>query len=205
MVLNFLPQDMVGRPWKIGNITIFWLLACWSWRHNSGAEELSGSCPVKDFQPNRGCPLRWRHNERDCVSNRQPHDCLPKRLFRHKSKKTWKLRVFGLCEGNSPVTGEFPAQRASYAENVFICWRHHDGFSGTPGFESRPLQRKTTSLLLLGKHYLVPAHNQNLPTNMYTCVCEVSSFISLAITPVPTNRDLATHEIVSELHPHWYR
>ena len=25
-------------------------------------------------------------------------------------------------------TGEFPAQRASYAENVSIWWRHHVGF-----------------------------------------------------------------------------
>ena len=41
-------------------------------------------------------------------------------------RKTSKLRVTGLCEGNSPVTGEFPAQRASYAENVSIWWRHHD-------------------------------------------------------------------------------
>ena len=31
--------------------------------------------------------------------------------------KTSKLRVTGLCEGNSPVTSEFPAQRASNAEN----------------------------------------------------------------------------------------
>ena len=30
-------------------------------------------------------------------------------------KGTSKLRVTGLCEGNSPVTGEFPAQRASNA------------------------------------------------------------------------------------------
>ena len=37
-----------------------------------------------------------------------------------------KLRVTGLCEGNSPLTGEFPAQRASSAENVSIWWRHHD-------------------------------------------------------------------------------
>ena len=28
--------------------------------------------------------------------------------------------------GNSPVTGEFPAQMASNAENVSIWWRHHD-------------------------------------------------------------------------------
>ena len=27
---------------------------------------------------------------------------------------------------NSPVTGEFPTQRASNAENVSIWWRHHD-------------------------------------------------------------------------------
>ena len=36
------------------------------------------------------------------------------------SKKTSKLRVTGLCAGNSPVTGEFPAQMASNAENVSI-------------------------------------------------------------------------------------
>ena len=40
------------------------------------------------------------------------------------SKKTLKLRVTGLCAGNSPVTGEFTAQRASDAENVSISWRH---------------------------------------------------------------------------------
>ena len=51
--------------------------------------------------------------------------CLLNRLFRRRSKKTSKLRVTGLCEGNSPVTGEFPTQRASNAENGSIWWRHH--------------------------------------------------------------------------------
>ena len=69
--------------------------------------------------------LRWRHNKRDGISNHQPHDCVLNRLFRHKSKKTSKLCVTGLCEGNSPVTGQFPSQRASKAENVSIWWRHH--------------------------------------------------------------------------------
>ena len=41
-------------------------------------------------------------------------------------KNTSKLRVTGLCAGNSPVTGEFSAQMASNAENVSIWWRHHD-------------------------------------------------------------------------------
>ena len=63
--------------------------------------------------------LHWRHNGRDSVSNHQPHDCLLNRLFRRRSKKTSKLRVTGLCGG------EFPAQMASYAENVSIWWRHH--------------------------------------------------------------------------------
>ena len=45
---------------------------------------------------------------------------------RHRSKKTSKLRVTGLCARNSPETGEFPAQRASNAENVSIWWRHHE-------------------------------------------------------------------------------
>ena len=69
--------------------------------------------------------LRWRHNGPDSVSNHQPHDCLLNRLFRRRSKKTSKLRVTGLCVGNSPGTGEFPAQMASNAENVSIWWRHH--------------------------------------------------------------------------------
>ena len=57
--------------------------------------------------------LLWRHNGRDSC------------LFRRRSKKTPKLRATGLCAGNSPGTGEFPAQMASNAENVSIWWRHH--------------------------------------------------------------------------------
>ena len=67
--------------------------------------------------------LQWRHNEHDVVSNHQPHDCLLNRLFKCRSKNTSKLHVTGLCEGNSPVTDEFLAQRASNAENVSILWR----------------------------------------------------------------------------------
>ena len=75
-----------------------------------------------------GNALRWRHNGRDGVSNHRRLGCLLNHLFMRRSKKTSKLRVTGLCEGNSPVTGEFPAQKplkASNAENVSIWWRHH--------------------------------------------------------------------------------
>ena len=70
--------------------------------------------------------LQWRHNEPNSVSNHQPHYFLLNYLFRRRSKKTPKLCVTGLCEGNSPVTGEFPLQKASNAENVSIWWSHHD-------------------------------------------------------------------------------
>ena len=66
--------------------------------------------------------LQWHYNERNGVLNHRRIDC----LLRCRSKKTTKLRVTGLCDGNSPVTDEFPSQRASYAENVSIWW-HHDG------------------------------------------------------------------------------
>ena len=72
-----------------------------------------------------GMSSLWRHNRCDGVSNHQPHNCLLNRWFMRRSKKTSKLRVTGLSAGNSPVTGEFPAQMASNAENFSIWWRHH--------------------------------------------------------------------------------
>ena len=70
-------------------------------------------------------PLQWRHNGHYGISNHQPHHCLLNPLFRRKWKKTSKLRITGLCAGNSPMTGEFPTQMGSNAENVSIRWRHH--------------------------------------------------------------------------------
>ena len=70
--------------------------------------------------------LLWRHNWRDGVSNHQPRDCLLNRSFRRRSKKTSKLRVTGLCVGNSPVTGEFPHKwpvtRKMFPFHYVIVW-----------------------------------------------------------------------------------
>ena len=60
-----------------------------------------------------GRVLQWCHNGRDGISNHQRHNCLLNRLFGGRSKKTSKFRVTSLCVGDSPVTGEFPAHRAS--------------------------------------------------------------------------------------------
>ena len=87
--------------------------------------------------------LQWRHNGCDGIANHQPHDCLFNCLVRRRSKKTSKLRVTGLCAGNSPVTGEFPAQMASNAEKVSIWWRHHDS-NNYNLFESHIFKIKAT-------------------------------------------------------------
>ena len=70
--------------------------------------------------------LQWRHNGPDGVSNHQPHHCLLSRLSGRRSKKTSKLRVTGLCAGNSPGTGGFPAQMTRNTENISIWWYRHD-------------------------------------------------------------------------------
>ena len=77
--------------------------------------------------PERAWALQLRHHKGDGVSNHQPHDRLLNRLFRRRSKEISKLCVTGLCGENSQVTGEFPAQRASNAENVSSWWRRHRG------------------------------------------------------------------------------
>ena len=65
-------------------------------------------------------PLEWRNKKRDGVSNPRHVGCLLNRLFRRRSKKRSNLRVTGLCEGNSTVTGKFPSPRDSNAENGVI-------------------------------------------------------------------------------------
>ena len=115
--------------------------------------------------------LQWRHNGHDSVSNHQPHDCLLNRLFRRRSKKTSKLRVTGLCEGNSPGTGEFPAQMASNAENVSIRWRHHVSWARLVKLLPREWHRTPS---MIGSHWfrqwlgVVQSRIKPLPEPMLT-------------------------------------
>ena len=69
--------------------------------------------------------LQWRRNERDGVSNRWCLDCLFNPLFRHRSKKTSKLRVTGLCEYHVVVSpNNEPVARWMFP----FWWLHHDMF-----------------------------------------------------------------------------
>ena len=78
-----------------------------------------GSCSYPIPLSHNSSELHWRHNECDGVSNHRRLNYLLKRLFRCRSNKTSKLHVSALCEGNSPVTGEFRAQRVSSSEKKF--------------------------------------------------------------------------------------
>ena len=58
--------------------------------------------------------LLWCHNGHNSVSNHQRLYCLLNRFYEHRSKKTSKLRVTGLCAGNSPGTSKFPVTRKMF-------------------------------------------------------------------------------------------
>ena len=73
----------------------------WLIRHAISSQlqkQLSCTC----YNIHQNWSLWCSHNDHDSVSNHQPHECLLNRLFRRRSKKISKLRVTGLCVGNSP-------------------------------------------------------------------------------------------------------
>ena len=115
--------------------------------------------------------LQWCHNEHDGLSNHRHLDCLLNHVFRHRSKKTPKLRGTGLCEGNSPVTGEFPTQRASNAENVSSWWRYSDSlYSGSEHsqFNSPRLVKREAGFPTHGGRWLAPTNYDALMTHHTT-------------------------------------
>ena len=73
------------------------------------------------------------------VSDHGRLDC----LFRRRSTKTSELCVTGLCDGNSSVTGEFPAQMAS------------NGFHLMTSSWFMVNDNKTESLIVGRKHFVM--------------------------------------------------
>ena len=128
----FLPYKTVGHVLLVAIAGTSFLMKADTGKFHVRVPDLQTSCrdlTIWQLYPDsRPTTLHWRHNGRDRVSNHRHPDYLLHLLFRCRSKKTSKLRVTGLCEGNSPETGEFPSQRASNAENVSIWWRHHGAY-----------------------------------------------------------------------------
>ena len=132
--------------------------------------------------------LQWRHNGLDSVSNHQPLDCSLNCLFRLRSKKTSKLHITGLCEGNSSVTGEFPSQKASNAEKVSIWWRHHEII-------------RWYLYYITAVFYAMPWYNEYRRCQLYTKACLCFSWQRLPATcaalTVEKQNKLYTHNYVS--------
>ena len=102
-----LNKRLSKQPWGWWFETLSWSL----WRHRNewnshGRHGQYSILILNSINPRRNTTtcesLLWRHNDHDGVSNHQPHGCLLNCLFRRRSKKTSKLRVTGLCVGNSP-------------------------------------------------------------------------------------------------------
>ena len=101
----------------------YWIVFSWSF-----ASQPAWNWHILSTFPFQSATLHWRYFEHDGVSNHLPHDCFLSRLFRRRSKKNQSSASLVLCE-EFTGTGEFPTQRASYAENVSIWWHHHDYMS----------------------------------------------------------------------------
>ena len=114
--------------------------------------------------------LQRCHNERDGVSNYQRIDCLLNRLFRGRSKKTSKLHaILVFCEGNSPVLGGFPWQRASNTENILTWWRHHD---------NRMAQNKRVHIISIKLKLPLPC-NMLYNKNLYNTILTIKFYSKL--------------------------
>ena len=58
-----------------------------------------------EWKSSINCPLQWRHNERNDVSNHHPHDCILNRLFKAQIKENTKAPRYW------PLRGEFTGER----------------------------------------------------------------------------------------------
>ena len=121
-------------------------------------------------------------------------------LFRRRSKKTPKLRVTGLCAGNSPGIGEFPAQMASNAENFSIRWRHHVYCYFYSPANFLITQHTVTNIKATGHWILFLASNQMCLSqiiNMYVWGMIISLIRIRYFKPVLSNQCSNSHITVS--------
>ena len=94
------------------------------WRYPAKSRGIEGWASPTACRLTFSHSLQWSHNKRDGVSDHRGFDCLLSRLFWCRSNKTSKL-----FEGNPSVTGGFPSQMVSNAENASLRWRHHGLFA----------------------------------------------------------------------------
>ena len=108
--------------WTISDKTVFGLHVEWFPSHVTHDESYQPKI-FPNYCPFVGGFLHYNDVRMSAIASQIVSRVFTQRFIRRRSKKTWKLRVTGLCVDRGPVN--FPAQIASYAENVSICWRHH--------------------------------------------------------------------------------
>ena len=121
-----------------------------------------------------------------------------------RSKNISKLHVTGLCEENSPVTGEFPAQMASNAEDVAIWWRHHvTGFAYQtrckPSSSSHwpaLLVMSQYELTLLRSRYILTRQDVNIAGNKSDIWRFRYRFPSVQVTTVASRNAFLTLSVI---------
>ena len=86
----------------------------------------------------------WHHHERGGVSNYRRLDCLLNRLFKRRSKKTPKLHVTSLCEGNPPVWIPLTMgqQHGKYFHSMKSSCIYDDGSPPKDGFTWQTTQQQ---------------------------------------------------------------
>ena len=81
---------------------------------------------VKDADRPQKSSLHWRHNERDGVSNHQPHDCLLNGLFRRRSRKHQSSASLSFVRGihrwsvNSPHKGPVTRKMFPFDDVIMV-------------------------------------------------------------------------------------
>ena len=76
-----------------------------------------GGIPSQKTSNTEKVYMPWRHNGHILPDKRQDNRAEIRENI--KATRGWP------CEGNSPVTYEFPAQKTSNAEKISIWWRHN--------------------------------------------------------------------------------
>ena len=116
-----------------------------------------------------------------------------------RSKKTPKIRVTGLCEGNSPVTGEFPAVIPPNPVLVFGWHIHLLGFFFSRAEKWKVALKvyadKLTHMRVCGRHFQ-DHHFKNLsnPWVSMNNICMLLLWIVMVVVGI-----VKTHEDVSHV------
>ena len=109
------------------------------------------------------------------------------------------LRVTGLCEWNPPVTGGFPSQMASNAENTSIWWHHHV-------YSLDRLLVRTTFYNNSGDHTPDIVRFSSWPSNASVRLDHMSNYTNFRTQLISANANINTNkfDLTHNIHVHMH-